>query len=90
MDLKPGDVICPDCNGESYNKPWEVFGILFKPTCLKCYGAGKLDWIENIVGKKFDVYGTLILPNIRKKYPQLIAKDFINNQQIYSLCDKND
>lgn len=48
MNLKPGEVICTRCNGKGIfiNK---YFG---KPSCPKCNGIGKLNWIENIVGKK--------------------------------------
>ncbi len=59
MDLKLGDVICSDCNGEglipSYfqikNSNNSSFYYL-DYTCDKCEGAGKLGWIENITGIK--------------------------------------
>jgi len=34
-----GKVICSKCGGEGGE-------------CSKCFGAGKLDWIENVVGRK--------------------------------------
>jgi hypothetical protein len=45
--LNPGDVICPKCRGSGWltgKNDWEY-------TCNKCWGAGKLDWIERIMGK---------------------------------------
>jgi hypothetical protein len=36
--LTPGEVVCDRCNGNDY-------------FCEKCLGEGKLDWIENVVGK---------------------------------------
>jgi DnaJ-class molecular chaperone len=51
MDLKPGEIICDKCKGE---------GTIFYPynkqirwcECRKCQGDGKVDWIENVVGKE--------------------------------------
>lgn len=48
MKLNPGDVICNKCNGEGIIKSCSIGN---KMLCSKCYGTGKLDWIENIVGK---------------------------------------
>jgi hypothetical protein len=47
--LNGGDIICPKCEGHGfvdhqYNEEWET-------QCDKCWGAGKLDWIERIMGK---------------------------------------
>jgi len=52
MDLKDGEVICPECEGNYIVGKGKsvVWG------CDKCKGYGKLDWIENIVGKKEDMY----------------------------------
>lgn len=62
VDLKPGEMICSECKGKrfitkvyippnQFGKPKEKTDI---NTCPKCYGAGKVDWVENIVGKKQD------------------------------------
>ena len=40
-------MVCPKCKGDGWltgKNDWEY-------TCNKCYGAGKLDWIERIMGK---------------------------------------
>jgi len=61
-DLQMGEVICGKCNGRrriATDKPkWWV--IRFKEVedlCPKCFGDGKLDWIENVIGKKKPYYG---------------------------------
>lgn len=48
MDIKlnPGDILCPNCNGKTYT------GFI----CIECYGEGKLDWVENMVGKEIPSY----------------------------------
>jgi len=43
MELKEGEVICPECNGTGGEGSW---------WCMHCHGTGKLDWVESIVGKK--------------------------------------
>lgn len=45
-DLQDGEIICDECQGHVYNSH-----LLPRFDCFKCDGAGKLDWIENIVGK---------------------------------------
>ena len=57
MILNPGEIICDKCNGK---KTFPVLPVLNRIThihitevkCPKCKGTGKLDWIENVVGKK--------------------------------------
>ena len=48
MNLNPGEVICDKCNGEIFIGDESNTEI-----CSKCLGAGKVDWIENIVGKMY-------------------------------------
>jgi DnaJ-class molecular chaperone len=54
MKLKPGEYKCDRCNGtgeiELIN-PDSFIGVYYE-WCPKCKGEGKLDWIENVVGKK--------------------------------------
>lgn len=58
MDLNPGEIICDKCNGRGLTyTPSSKFSITGHMSgdqykCIKCKGTGKLDWIENIVGKK--------------------------------------
>ena len=46
-DLKEGEVFCDCCDGIGIVRNEE--GPNFH--CSKCRGAGKLDWVENVVGK---------------------------------------
>jgi hypothetical protein len=68
MELEPGEVICNQCNGETFTRYTEQRGKGFYPmkkTCDKCNGHGKLDWIENITGiQKSAAYETV--PDLHK------------------------
>ena len=48
LDIQEWEVLCQKCKGESFltGNWWE---------CNKCYGHGKLDWIEKIVGKEMPI-----------------------------------
>ncbi len=58
--LKKGEVKCDKCEGNGLAKKPKIFRdsggtyitIDMNHTCRKCKGDGKLDWIENIVGKE--------------------------------------
>ncbi len=54
-DLKEGEVICNKCSGTG-----EIHGrrrIDASLTCSKCWGVGKLDWIDNVMGRSnFDQF----------------------------------
>lgn len=66
MELKPGEVKCDKCNGTGIinNSTYIVKlpGVNYTSTissesligvkCKRCKGEGKMDWIENVVGKK--------------------------------------
>ena len=53
MKLKQGEVICSKCNGSGNQAKWDqIPDYKCYLECDKCHGSGKLDWIENIVGKK--------------------------------------
>jgi DnaJ-class molecular chaperone len=66
LELKPGEVKCDKCKGTGIinNSTYvvELPGVKYTSTtssesligikCKKCKGEGKMDWIENVVGKK--------------------------------------
>ncbi len=48
LELELGEEICSECGGSG-----AVGGKWFnRRSCPKCLGDGKLDWIENVVGKR--------------------------------------
>jgi len=47
-ELKDYEYVCEECNGAGF---WQEKGI-----CNKCYGKGKYDWIEKIIGVKNNNY----------------------------------
>ncbi len=50
MKLEEGEYICSECEGRG-SIPSKLRPNILAAMCKKCQGAGKLDWIENIVGK---------------------------------------
>ena len=65
MKLNIGEVICSKCNGlgnfgytvemqeiQMGGRTHRFPGLQTEKICPKCKGAGKLDWIEAVVGKK--------------------------------------
>ncbi len=64
--LNPGDVICYECKGEGLYKPIpsDIYNGYWKMQCDVCHGAGKLDWIENIVGKGERKAGIMVKPGV--------------------------
>lgn len=70
IHLEEGEVICSKCNGGGYERDDSNFAKY--DTCSRCLGEGKLDWIENIVGKvretaSFSVKSTWV----SAKFPRL-------------------
>ena len=53
ITLEAGDIICPKCKGKRENNQYTTpYKNHIEICCRKCYGNGKLDWIEQIVGVK--------------------------------------
>lgn len=58
IKLEKGGMICPECNGTGISEYVQEINIqnyqtiTGKTFCKKCLGNGKLDWIENLVGKE--------------------------------------
>ncbi len=56
LDESIGEVVCDKCNGWGNLYSEEVERHIIR--CNKCWGIGKLDWIEKAVGKKEIFSGT--------------------------------
>jgi DnaJ-class molecular chaperone len=53
MELKKGEVLCSKCHGSGNAAEWkQIPDYRAYLKCNHCDGEGKLDWIENITGKK--------------------------------------
>jgi len=48
IELDCGQVVCPECNGSCLGE-WEQPAY---SSCKRCWGSGKLDWIELAMGKE--------------------------------------
>lgn len=48
IELDCGQVVCPSCNGSCLGE-WEQPAY---SSCERCWGSGKLDWIELAMGKE--------------------------------------
>jgi hypothetical protein len=53
MDLKEGECVCQCCNGWGEQYDAERDYII---RCTHCWGDGKLDWVENVTGKKITTH----------------------------------
>jgi len=71
IDLKEGEIVCDKCSGTGRNQVKNNY--IIRGTCPKCFGRGKLDWIENITGIKRFLFNFHDLPKIK---PELL-KDFL-------------
>jgi hypothetical protein len=49
--MEEGFVACSKCDGRGTLEEDNDPAVHVRP-CSKCWGAGKLDWIENVVGKR--------------------------------------
>jgi len=55
IELKEGEIFCKKCNGKGLipnkrrNTPITTSKYLI---CNVCLGDGKIDWVENVTGKK--------------------------------------
>ena len=80
IDLEAGEELCPRCRGMKIcSDPNSTEGIVQCPTC---FGAGKLDWIERVMGKKDPFLGltSMAMNTVRVSFPKLIAKELVSVQ----------
>jgi len=58
IKLNPGEILCPKCNGDrecevgSKSEDPDGNEYIITAFCDVCHGTGKLDWIEQVVGKR--------------------------------------
>jgi DnaJ-class molecular chaperone len=59
ITLSDGEEFCPVCDGKGKiqshrkEKPYvKSHTYIYNLQCHKCLGAGKLDWVEKVTGKK--------------------------------------
>ncbi len=64
MRLKVGEMVCDKCNGS---------GIARTRLCKKCYGLGKLDWIDNIKGSN-ETFKNFVHDEIKKYVQKNVAE----------------
>ena len=83
--LEAGEVICDNCNGDG--KLSITLGSI--TVCTKCWGTGKLDWIEVCTGKMIPEH-IFRIPLVRKVYPKLLAKELISVQPIEWKSESNE
>jgi len=97
IHLQKNEIICPDCKGHGFllnstpipvnfnleNSYIKTTPIPYRYACNKCKGEGKLDWLENLVGKE----GDALLPEyidtlklIKNKLSQVIGQLYTNNE----------
>ncbi len=58
VNLEEWEMVCDKCKGGgSFPKKFSKLEDPYYSTCSKCQGKGKVDWIENIVGRKPEFIG---------------------------------
>jgi hypothetical protein len=72
VKLNPGDIYCPRCGGAGRYEKQKCGEWTFSEECNTCLGAGKLDWIEQVVGKPRKKW---IEFDLSKEVQASIAKD---------------
>jgi len=81
-DVEEFEIKCPQCDGNGYDNKGFI--------CNKCIGEGKLDWIENIVGKLRN-YNSSALDrvNVRRliSYIEKSISDHISQNYLDSAID---
>jgi hypothetical protein len=76
IKLNPGDIYCPKCGGigRRYDEQ-KSGGWTFSEECNVCLGAGKLDWIEQVVGKPRNWIEIDLSEELARKLSEDLAKE---------------
>lgn len=77
IHLKEGEIICDNCHGNTV-VPMHPGGVSI---CTKCWGSGKLDWVEVCTGKAMPKH-IFSIPTIRTMYSKSILKELGSIQPI--------
>lgn len=86
IKLEKGEMICPECNGSGISEYVQEINIenyqtiTGKTFCEKCFGTGKLDWIENLVGKENPIHNVQMFD---KNIPQTLIDELYENMSKY-------
>ena len=87
IQLEEGEVICDRCQGTCHEPNSNDNDELCTEICGKCFGHGKLDWIENIIGKVRKILSadwsfsssanvkTIFSSNMEKELMETLAKE---------------
>jgi len=82
-DIKLYEIKCPQCDGNGYDNKGSI--------CNKCIGEGKLDWIENIVGKlrDYNLLDRLNSVNVKRltSYIEKSISDHISQNYLDNVID---
>lgn len=82
MKLKPGELKCEKCNGIGwYLIPSTISGYI---ECSRCLGSGKLNWIENIVGKTRESRINEYLEEMRDSISDQMIEEFLKIKGKYN------
>lgn len=84
IDLKEGEHWCPSCKGKGSHPPQPLGQYEVAAQCKKCNGAGKLDWLERVMGVKtpFDFetyYASEMAEELRKEIDKEILEDIMKD-----------
>lgn len=73
--LGPGEYFCPKCKGKGKIKLKNQKTSL---QCSKCYGYGKLDWVEKVMGKKLPHTKEWLTDRLAENIKNEIDKEIFN------------
>jgi hypothetical protein len=85
MKLEKWEEKCQKCNGNGYCKgPNVEWNFTTTYTCTKCFGVGKIDWLEKIFGKRLLKMYTGIVPPQSAHYGDICFDTISDHYQIFS------
>ncbi len=95
LTLNEGEEFCETCRGEGMlvlRRDYSSLKMSSTLVCKDCLGAGKIDWIEKITGKKshlplvnLKMEKTNLVPKIKIRKLKMSKKKFLKEGEV--LCD---